>query len=156
MDAAESIWQDLVWETIQAERWISGKAWLHFHLLSLCRWWGGWRLLPPAGHPCQESSSSECYFGEIWLVEKGVSVAAMPFHGSRGIFASRWSRPLAFQRHWLKQSLQGAVLLQPSSSPCSQQLWSLLPSLAILWRAFSGLSSCSPLAAHSVSWHLPG
>lgn len=38
------------------------------------------------------------------------------------IFASRWSRPLALQWRWLKQSLKGAALLLEgcSAEPCSQ------------------------------------
>lgn len=84
---------------------------------------------------------------------------------ARGIFASRWSRPLVLQQRWLKQSLKGAVLLLEGSSaepycqpglPIYSRLLSLLPPLAIFLQAFSGPSSCSPLPAHSVSRHLPG
>lgn len=79
-----------------------------------------------------------------------------------GIFASRWSRPLALQRHWLELSLKGAVMLclaepyRQAALPVCSRLSSLLPSLPVFFQAFSGPPSCSPLAARSVSWHLPG
>lgn len=74
---------------------------------------------------------------------------------AQGIFASRWSRPLALQRRWLEQSQRCRAYSQ-AALPVYSRLLSLLPSLAVFLQAFSGPSSCSPLAARSVSWHLPG
>lgn len=109
-------------------RWFSGKVWLYFQLLSLCRRRGAWSLLPPAGHPSQEEPRLRVlpWVGSDLRRKRHFSRndAISP---ARGIFASRWSRPLVLQRRWLKQSLKGAApgrllgrALQPSRSPYLQ------------------------------------
>lgn len=154
MDAAESIWQDLLWETIQAERWISGKAWLHFRLLSLCRRWGGWRF-PPAGHPCQETAARGAISSRSDLWRKGRcsggSDAVPPLGGHLpldGAVHSRYS-PKQSQRCGAAAARLLGRALQQSSSPCLQQ--ALIPapipgsSLAgFLWSLFL-FTPCSSL-----------